>query len=57
MPGGTAGHEDPYGKEEKPVIRVMTQRALRRAAKLHPDQVRYEKKKGVSRPIRVEQAL
>ena len=40
---------------EKPVSRVMTQRAMRRASKLHPDLVRYGKKKVVSRLVRVEE--
>jgi hypothetical protein len=43
-------------REEKPVSRVMTQRAMKRAAKLHPDLVRYEKKKGVSRLVLIEEA-
>ena len=43
-------------REEKAVSRVMTQRAMKRVAKLHPDQVRYENKKGVSRLVRVEEA-
>lgn len=43
-------------REEKPVSRAMTQRAMRRAAKLHPDLVKHEKRKGVSRLVLIEEA-
>jgi hypothetical protein len=42
--------------EERPVNLTMTQRAVRRSAKLHPDLVRHEKKRGVARLVRVEEA-
>jgi aryl-alcohol dehydrogenase-like predicted oxidoreductase len=43
-------------REEKPVNRMMTQRAMRRASKLHSDLVRYDKKKGSSRLILIKEA-
>lgn len=43
-------------REEKPVSGVMTQRAMKRGAKLHPDLVRYEEKKRVSRLVLIEEA-